>query len=119
VLGQRREMRQQAGLARLIVIGHHHQGRIGADIGGGADHVERCRCRIISAAGNDRHAPSDHLDHSRDHVPMLVAGQGRDFAGRAAWHQGVRALGNLPVDELAQCVFGDTAIREWRHQRRD
>ena len=68
-----------------------------------------CAVSLDAAAGDHRHPALRDLDRDRDHPAMLVVGQGRAFAGGPARHQRVAALGDLPFDELAECVFSDTA----------
>ena len=63
--------------------------------------------------------PLRDFDRELDHPALLVGAHRRAFAGRSARDQRVAALGDLPLDELAECVFGDTAARKWRHERRD
>src|SRR5215217_6962107 len=50
---------------------------------------------------------------------MLVPAEGRDFTRRPARHQGVAALGDLPFDEITECVFSDTAPRKGGYERRN
>ena len=48
---------------------------------------------------------------------MLVGGQCRRLAGRAARHQRVGPLVDLPLHEVTECRFIDSARRKRSHQR--
>jgi hypothetical protein len=48
---------------------------------------------------------------------MLGVAEGRGFAGGADRHQAVRALLDLPVDELLESLLVDLAAGERRDQR--
>jgi hypothetical protein len=50
---------------------------------------------------------------------VAVVRQRRDLARRPARNQRVRTLRDLPLDELAKCVFGDTPSDKGGHERRD
>ncbi len=52
-------------------------------------------------------------------MPVLGAAKGRDLSGGATWNQRIGTLRNLPFDQLAECVLGDTTLRKGRHERRD
>ena len=112
-------MRGQPGLAGLVIIGHDDQRGVGPDVRGCPDHLDRVGRRIAAAAGDHWDTAFGRLDRSRDNVAVLVAGQRRAFAGRAARNEPVRAFRNLPVDELAECVFSNTAAGKRRNQSRN
>src|SRR5690242_12236343 len=50
---------------------------------------------------------------------MLFAAECRAFAGGSTGNQGGGAFGDLPFDEVGECVFRDTAPGKWRYQRRN
>src|SRR3569623_1497316 len=107
-------MRGQPGLAGLIVVRDDDQDRVGPDVGGCPDHLDRMRCRIAATARNHWNTASGGFHCGCDDMAVLVASQRRAFARRAARNESVRALRDLPVDELTDCVFSNTAAGKWR-----
>ena len=102
-----------------VVIAHDDQSGIGPDIGGGAQIIDRMSDIVAAAAGDHRYAPLGDFDRRRDDVPLLVGAHRRAFARGPARHERVAAFRNLPLDQLAQCVLGDTATGKGRHQGRN
>ena len=96
------KMGGEARLARLVIIRHDDQRRVGADIGRRPDQLDRRRGRIASAARNYRDAPFGNFDRRGDDLPVLFARKRRALAGRPARNQRVAALGNLPLDQPAK-----------------
>jgi hypothetical protein len=119
MLGEGEEMRNKARLARLVVVGDDRQHRISADVGRGAGPLDRSGRVVGTGAGDHRNPSLRSLDCRGDHVAMLVARQRRDFAGCTARYEGIGPFGNLPFDELANCVLGNTAAGKGRHKRRN
>ena len=105
----RHEMRRKPRLARLVVIRHDDQRRVGADIGRGPRHLDRMRAvELLPQPAITGTRPLATSTVPR-YLPMLVGGQRRALAGRPARHERVAALGDLPLDELGECVLSDTA----------
>src|SRR5262249_27573918 len=75
--------------------------------------------RIGSRTGDHRHAPSRGLDAKLDDLLVLVVTQRGRFAGRPARHKPVRALVDLPLDELAERGHVDFAVLEPGDQGRN
>src|SRR4051812_10860414 len=102
-------MGEKARLAWLVVVRDDNERGVRADVGCGADHLDSCRRGIASAASDHRNPAPRHPDSLRDRLAMLIAAQGGALARRAARHEPVAALGDLPLDELGECVLRDTA----------
>jgi len=54
-----------------------------------------------------------------DHAALLFRRHGRAFARGSARDQSVAAFSDLPFNQLAERVLGDTTIRKRRNQRRN
>jgi hypothetical protein len=91
-----------AFLRGLVVVGHHLQLAVGADLLGEARQLDRFGGRIGAAAGHDGHAAGGLFDrHADDFLVLLDVHRGR-FAGGADHADAVGAFGDVPVDQLAQ-----------------
>ena len=90
-----------AVLVRTVVIRRHVQRGVGAGLLGIARQLDRVGRIVRSAAGDDRHPAPGDLDRDLDHPAMLVGRERRRLAGRSARNQRIDALGDLPLDELA------------------
>ena len=88
-------------LRRLVVIGRDHERAIGAGLLGVAGQLDGLGGRVRSGAGDHRHAAGSRLDAELDDLLVLVMGERRRFARRPARHEPVRALVDLPLDQLA------------------
>src|SRR3954471_20350039 len=112
-------MSAQATLARFVVIRNDGQHGVGAKIRGSPSALDRGGRRVSAAPGDDRHPAIGGPYRGCDDVAMFIDGERGDLTGRTAWHQPVAAFGDLPLDEFAECVLGDTSTGKWRHERRD
>ncbi len=69
--------------------------------------------RIVGARpGNDRHAATRRLDAELNHTLVLLMGKRRRFAGRAARHQPMRPLLNLPFYKFDERSLIHLAVLE-------
>ena len=118
-VGHRLEMRIEAALARLVVIGRDHQHRVGA----GRLRMLRqldSLARVVGARpGDDRNAAGRRLDAELHDAGMLLVRQRRRFARRADRHESRRALANLPVHERGESGLVDRVAAHGRDQRGD
>jgi hypothetical protein len=94
------------------------EGSVGAAVPGDFRQFDRVGGAVGAAAGDHWNPAPRYLDRDFDHAAMFIGRQGRSFAGRAAGNEGVAALIDLPLDELTECVFGDTATAKWRNKCR-
>ena len=110
-------MRVKAFLGRLVVIGRHHQHRIGPGLLGMLGKIDGLLGRIGTGAGHDRHPAPRLIDAPFHHLFVLVVGERRAFAGGADRHQAVGALGDLPIDQLTEGFLVDRAVLERGDER--
>ena len=105
-------------LGRLVVIGRHHQHGVGAGLLGV---LRRARSPPWSNSSRRRRRPARGRAPGRRTIRprrlMLVVRQRRAFAGGADRHQAVGALGDLPVDQVAERFLVDGTVLERRDQR--
>ena len=116
---QRTEMGRDPGLAGLVVIRDDDQCGVGSELLGHRHLAQGFGGRITAAARNDRDPARRHVDRGSDHGGMLVRTQRRGFAGRSARDQPARALGDLPVDQVAKGGKIDVPCGERSDQRGD
>ena len=107
----------QPFLGRLVVIGRHDQHRVGARHLGVLRQLDRLGGRVRAGAGDHRHAAVDLVDAPLHHLLVLVMTERGALAGGADRHQPVGALGDLPVHQVAECLFVERAVLERRDQR--
>ena len=88
----------EPGLGRLVVVGRHHQQRIGAGTLGVQAEIDRLGGGVRARAGDHRQPPGGRLDHQLDHPVMLGMAQRRRFAGGPDRHQPMRPLLDLPLN---------------------
>ena len=72
---------------------------------------------VRTGPGEDRNPTVRHLDADLGHSLVLGMAQRRRFSRGAAGQQPVRALGDLPFDEVAERALVDLAAVERRDQR--
>ena len=114
----RLEMLIEPFLRRLVVIGADDQRRIGAGLLGLPRQLDRVLGRVRAGSGNDRNPlPLATSTHSVDQPLLLVIGERRRFAGRAARHQSVRALADLPGHMLLKGGLVQLVVAKRRDQR--
>src|SRR6185437_6657359 len=112
------EMLIEALLRRLVVVGRHHQHRVGAGLLGVAGEFDGLHRVVGARAGDDRHAPARLIDADVDDVAVLGVAQRRALAGGAGRHQAMRAGADLPIDQGAKGRLVEFPVLEWRHQGR-
>src|SRR5260221_11988109 len=83
-----------------------------------ARQLDRLGGRVGAGAGDHRHLALRHVEAELDDALVLLVAQRRRLAGRAARHQPVRALLDLPGDEILEAALVDRAVAE-RRDRRD
>ena len=104
-------------LGRLVVIGRHDKGGIRAGLLGVFRQHDGFLGRVRAGAGDHRDPTLGHPDADFHDPHMLVVAQRRRFAGRAAGHQPVGSLFDLPVDELFVGRIVHRSVPKRRHKR--
>ena len=97
----RGKMRDQPGLAGLVVVRRHQQQRVGAHLLGMPAQLDGIRRVVRAGPGDDRHAAGRVLHRKADALGVLLVRQRGRFAGRAADDDGVDAVFDLVVDDAA------------------
>ena len=80
-IGDRPKMRMDAGLHRLVVIGHDRKHRVGAGGLCAPGQLDGLAGRVRAGAGNDPDAAAGDLDGGADDAVVLGRRQRRGFAG--------------------------------------
>ena len=88
----------EPGLGRLVVVGRHHQQRVGAGALGVPAEVDRLGGGVRARAGDHRQPPGRRLDHQLDHPVVLGMAQRRRFAGGADRDQAMGTLLDVPLN---------------------
>ena len=96
-------MRMDAGLHRLVVIGHHREHRIGAGGLGPPRQLDGLAGRIRSGAGNDADAAVCDLDGGAEDTVVLGRCQRGGFAGGFADHDRRDAGLDLALTKSCEC----------------
>ena len=104
-------------LRRLVVIGRDDEHRVGAGPLGMLGEIDRFLGRIRAGAGHDRHPAARLIDAPFHHLLVLLVGQRRAFAGGADRNQPIGALGDLPIDQVAERFLIDGAVLERGDER--
>ena len=113
-------MAEDALLPRPVVVGRHHQRRVGTGGAGGGEVLGGDAGVVAAGAGDHRHAPARLVDADPHDVELLGEGQRRRLAGGAARDQAGRPLRHLPLDQVAIGALVEAAVGgEGRDQRRD
>ena len=110
------EMLVQPLLARLVVVRHHRQHRIGATGLGRRGQFDRLQGAVGAGAGNDRDPAGDRLHGQVDHPLVLVEIECGRLAGGPAGDQAVNAAGDLELDQVHQPLFIDPAVPHGRDE---
>src|SRR3546814_13266512 len=71
---------------------------------------DRLLGRVRAGTGDDGHPAPCDFDAERDDAVVLLVAQRRRLARRAAGNQPVRALGDLPLDEILKGFLVDLAV---------
>ena len=108
----------QALLRRLVVVRHHLQMAIGADLAREFGQFDGFGCGVGAAAGHDRHAALGLFNRNADDLAVLLQVDGRRLAGGAHHAYAVRPLCDMPVDQLAQRGVIHTAVVVHRRDKR-
>ncbi len=106
-------------LARPVVVGRHHQGRLGPDVLGVAHQADGFVGGVGAGPRDDRRAAGGHLDAELHHPPVFLVAESGGFAGGADRDQPPHAAHDLPLHQDAEGRFVEGAILEWRHQGGD
>src|SRR5882672_2742739 len=102
---------------RLVVVGQHDEGGIGAGLLGVAREADGFVSRVGTGAGDHGHALAGRLDAELDHAHMLFMRECRRLAGGADGDQRVGALLDLPVDEVLEAFLVHPPVAERRDER--
>ena len=94
----------QTVLGGLIIIGGHQQHGVGAHLARVFGQVDGIGGIVAAGTRDDRNATRHPLYTVANDLFMLVVRQGGGLAGGARHHDGVDALGDLPVDEAAELL---------------
>src|SRR5204863_7026792 len=90
---------------------------VGAEVDGDLRELDGVRRVVAAGAGEHGHALVRRLHNDLHHALVLVARQRRVLAGRAAGHEEVDALADLPFDEALQRRLVERAgLLEWSDQ---
>ena len=116
--GHGAEVRQQAALGRLVVVGRDHEDRVDAAALGGARELDAVGGVVGARAGDDGHATAHGLDHGAEHRRLLVVGERRRLAGGARDDKSVGAAPDEILGELGELAVVDGQVGvEGRHHR--
>ncbi len=110
------DMRNDAVLAGAVIIRHDDQRRVGPGVFGKGHMPDGGDGIVRSASSNHRNTARRLIDADLDDMIMLVERQRRAFPGGAAWNQGTRTFGNLPLHQRAKFVFGKRSVAKRSHQ---
>ncbi len=113
-LGDFGEMAVDAFLSRLVVIRHNLQRGIRANLPGLLRQLDRLSRGIAARTGNHRNAPRRVFDSGFDHQHMLFNRQRGRFTARTHNDERVRALFDMPVDQLAERRKVEATVFEHR-----
>src|ERR1017187_100938 len=105
--GDRREVPEEALLARLVVVRRDNEHRVGARLVRKPRELERLGRGVGARARNYGNAPPRELDRRPDHVHVLLVRQRGGFTGRADRDNPVDAAPNLMIDEPFQVRKGN------------
>lgn len=118
-IGDRLEMLIEPFLGRFVVIGCHDQKTVGTDLLG----MARQQQRLVGAVGprprHHRHPAGRSLDAQLGHAHVLGVAESGGFTSRAARHQTIGALLNLPLNERLIGVLVDPAVGKRRDRRNE
>ena len=104
-------------LRRLVVVGGHHQGRVGARPLGVPGQADRLFGRVRAGPGDHRHPTAGGLDAQLDHPLMLGVAHGRALPGGPDWHEALGTLGEVPCHQLLECPLVERPVAKRRHER--
>ena len=116
-LGHLREMAEQAFLRGPVVVGRHHQHRVGPGVVRRPGEFQRLAGGIGARAGHDRRPAPGCLDHAADHVHVLPVRKRGRLAGGTHGHQPIDARFDLEFDQRTQFVVGHLLAAERGHER--
>src|SRR5690606_5446005 len=106
-------------LPGLVVVRHHLQLAVGADLARELRQGDRLGGRVAATAGHHRHPAGSLLDRDADDLAVLLDADRRRLAGGANHADAVRALGHMPVDKFAQRVVINAAVVVHGRDERD
>src|SRR6476646_4243692 len=113
------EVAPQAAAVGLVVVRRHRQDRVGAELGGPGRHHAGVVRVVRSRAGDHRRPVRLLLDRELDQPQVLVVGEGRRLARRAADDDAVGAVRTEVAQQLDERVLVDAqVVVERRHDRR-
>jgi hypothetical protein len=118
---------RQHALVWPAVVRRHHEGRVGAELGGAPRGADSCRC-VVGARAGDHGRPACPGSASKSGTSGLLHGRGDDplaflrrqrrrLAGGAARHKAVDTSVDLPSEQVAEGRLIKVAVLvEWRHE---
>ena len=112
------EMRNQTALSGFVVIGRHHQDRIGPHAFGMTGKADRLNGVVGTSTGNHRDTAGGGLHHLLNHDLMLTVGQRGRLACCAHRHQAIRPLADVPFHKFLQCLQIQLAVAKRRDEGR-
>ena len=110
-------MTEQAALCGFVVIRCDQQQGIHAKIRRLAAHLNGALCAVGTSPCDDRNTSSDCIHAALDHVHVLRHIQCGRLAGRTADDDGIRALRDLPLQDLIQLFRKKRTV--FMHRRND
>src|SRR4026209_2081403 len=100
---------------RIVVIGRDERRPTCAGVFGMSSEGDSLVSTIGAGPGNDRYPALADFDGEPDDAVMLVMCQRRCFSRRTARHDAVRAVRDLPFNEIAERPLIELAVAERRH----
>ena len=114
------EVAHDRALRRLVVVRRHDENPVDAELCRLARQVDRVARVVRAGAGDDARALAHRFDRRPEEIELLLVGQRRGLAGRAADDEAVGAVVDEKRRELAEALEVDRAVLlERRHHRRD
>ncbi len=104
-------------LGRLVVVRGDDQHGGGTGLFGMLRQFDRLAGRVRPGARNHRHAAFGLLDAPLHHLPVLLVRERRALAGGAHRNQPIGALGDLPIDQVAERLLVQRAVAEGSDER--
>ena len=112
------EVLVDAFLRGLVVVRHHRQAAVRADLLRKAGELDGLAGGVAAGARHHGHPPANVVYRDADDLAVLLDRHRGRFAGGADHPDAVGAFGNVPVDQGAQAVVVDLAVVEHRRDER-
>jgi len=107
----------KAFLCGFVVIGGYDKHRIGAGAFGVAGQFDRLGGRVGARARYDRDPAAGLVDTPFHNLVVFPVGQRWAFPGRTDRNQAAGALGDLPINQVAEALFVHGPVLERGHER--